>query len=68
MTVQVLVAKEPARAGAQAEDRARVEAEWAGRLQQARAGIVSARAAEQRFLMLLDSPATQEAALNVVRQ
>lgn len=55
-------------AKARVEDRARVEAGWAGHLRQGRAEIVSVRTAEQRFLMLPDSPVIQEAAPNVVQQ
>ena len=50
------------------EARAGVEAGWADHLRQGRAEIVSVRTAEQQFLMLPDSPVTQEAALNVVQK
>ena len=50
------------------EAKARVEAGWADHLRQGRAEIVSVRTAEQRFLMLSDSPVTQEAAPNVVQK
>jgi len=50
------------------EARARVEAEWAGHLQQGRAEIVSVQTAEQLPLMLPDSLVMQEAVLNVVRK
>ena len=53
---------------ARVEDRAKVEAGWAGHLRQGRAEIVSVRTAEQQFLMLPDSPVTQEAAPNVVHK
>jgi len=46
-------------AKARVEDRARVEAGWAGHLRQGRAEIVSVRTAEQQFLILSDSPVTQ---------
>jgi len=39
-----------------------------GHLRQGRAEIVSVRTAEQQFLMLPDSPVTQEAAPNVVQE
>jgi len=50
------------------EARARVEAEWAGHLQQGRAEIVSVQTAEQLPFMLPDSLVMQEAVLNVVRK
>lgn len=50
------------------EVEARVEAEWAGRLQRDRAEVVCVRTAEQQLLMLPDSLVTQEAVLNVVRK
>jgi len=46
----------------------RVEAEWAVRSQQGRAEIAYARTAAQQSLMLSDSLAIKEAALNVVRK
>jgi len=55
VTVQVLAAKGPVRDVVWAEARAKVEAEWAGRLQQDRAEIASVRNAEQQLLMLSDS-------------
>ena len=68
MTVQVLVAKDPAQAGVWAKARARVEAEWADHLQQGQAEVVYARTAEQRLLMLPGSLVMQKAVLNVVRK
>jgi len=68
VTVQVLVAKGPAQAGVWVEAKGKVEAGWADRLRQDRAEIVSVRVAEQQFLMLPDSPVTQEAAPNVVQK
>jgi len=55
--VQVLEAKGPVRdvVWAEAKVKARVEAEWAGRLQQDRAEVVSVRNAGQRLDMLPDS-------------
>jgi len=64
-TVQVLAAKGPGQDVVWVEARARVEAGWADHSRQGRAEIVSVRAAEQQFLMLSDSPVTQEAAPNV---
>jgi hypothetical protein len=46
----------------------KVEAEWAGLLQQGREEIVSVQNAEQRLLMLQDSRVMQKAVLNVVRK
>ena len=54
MTVQGLAARVPAQVGVW--DEARVEAGWAVRLPQGRAEVVSVRNAEQRLLMLPDSP------------
>ena len=55
--VQVLEAKGPVRdvVWAEAKVKARVEAEWAGRLQQDWAEVVSVRNAGQRLDMLPDS-------------
>jgi hypothetical protein len=66
--VQGLRVKVRAQVEVWAEAKAKVEAEWADHLPQGRAGIVSARTAEQQLLMLQDSLVTEEAALNVVRQ
>ena len=57
MTVQVLAVKGQARdvVWAEAKVKARVEAEWAGRLQQGRAEVAYVQNAEQRLLMLSDS-------------
>ena len=52
---QVLPVRGPAQDVIWDEAKARVEAEWAGRLQQGRVEIVSARNAEQRLLILPDS-------------
>jgi len=68
VTVQVLQAKVPVQAGVWGEPKGKVEAEWVDRLRPGRAEIVSARAAERQFLMLPDSPVTQEAAPNVVQK
>ena len=68
MTVQALWAKGPAQDVAWVEAKARVEAGWADHLPQDRAEVVSVRTAEQQFLMLPDSPVTQEAAPNVVQK
>ncbi len=66
--VQGLLVKGPAQAVVWVEARARVEAGWAGHLQQDRAEIVSVRTVEQRLLMLPDSLVTQKAVLNVVQK
>jgi hypothetical protein len=50
------------------ELRDKAEVEWEDRLPQARAEIAYARNAGQRFLMLPDSRATKEIALNVVQE
>jgi len=49
----------------EAKVRARVEAEWADRLQQDRAEIVCAQAAEQQLLILQDSHVMQRVVLSV---
>jgi len=67
-TVQVLPAKDLGQDVVWVEARARVEAGWVDHLRQGRAEIVSVRTAEQQFLMLPDSPVTQEAAPNVVQE
>ena len=51
--VQGLRAKGPAQAGVWVEDRAKVEAGWAGHLRQGRAEIVSAQVVVIKWLMLL---------------
>jgi len=53
--VQDLAVRGPAQAGVWAEARAKVEAEWADRLQQGRAETVSVRNVEQQLLILQDS-------------
>ena len=68
MTVQVPVAKEPARAVVWVEAGARVEAEWADLLQQGQAEIASVQTAEQQSLMLPGSPAIRKAVQSVVRK
>ena len=52
MTVQVLLVKGPAQDAAWVESRARVEAEWAGRLQRDRAEVASVQTAEQQLGIL----------------
>ena len=66
--VQGLPAKVPVQVGAWVELRARVEAEWAGRLQQGRAVIVSVPSAEQRLLILQVGLVMQKAVRIVVRK
>ena len=68
VTVQVLPVKGPAQGVVWVEARAKVEAEWAGHLQQGRAEVVSVQTAEQRLFMLQGSLAMQKAVLNVVRK
>ena len=68
MMVQDLQARVPAQAGAWVETKVKVEAGWAGHLQQGRAVIVSVQAAGKELLMLQDSLVMQEAVLNVVRK
>ncbi len=69
-TVQALQAGVPEQVVVWVEVKARdrVEAEWADLLQQGRAEIVSVRAAEQRLLMLSDSPVMRKAVPNVVHK
>jgi len=66
--VQGLLVKGPAQDVVWGKARARVEAGWAGRLQQGRAEVVSVRTVEQRSLMLQDSLVMQRAVLSVVRK
>jgi hypothetical protein len=56
---QGLPAGVPARAGVWAKDRARVEAGWVDHLLQGRAEVASVQTAEQRLLILPDSPVMQ---------
>ena len=65
--VQARLVKAPAQdvVWGEAKVRARVEAEWADRLQQGRAEIVSAQAAVRQSLMLRDSLAIKKAVRNV---
>jgi len=55
VTVQVLAAKGPVQDVVWDEDRARVEAEWAGRLLQGQAEVASVRNVEQQLLILPDN-------------
>jgi len=66
--VQDLPVRDPAQDVVWAEVRARVEVGWVVHLQQGRAEIVSAQAAEQRLLMLLDSLVIKEAVQSVVQK
>ena len=67
VTVQARQVKDPAQVVGWDEARARVEAGWVDHLQQGRAEIVYALAAEQRLLMLQDSLVIKEA-VQIVEQ
>lgn len=68
MTVQVLPVKEPVEDVAWVGARARVEAGWADRLQQDRAGIAFVRTVEQRLLMLQGNLVMQRTVRSVVQK
>jgi len=66
--VQGLPARAPAQAGAWGKAKARVEAEWVGRLPQGRVEIAYVRNAAQQSPMLQGSLVMQKAVLNVVQK
>ena len=66
--VQARQVKDPAQVVGWDAVRARVEAGWAVPLQQGRAEIAYAQAAEQLLLMLPDSHVIKEVVLNVVQK
>lgn len=66
MTEQVLAAKGPVRDEARAK--AKVEAEWVGRLRQDQAEIVFVQSVGIKNCILLDKHVIRKAALNVVHK
>ncbi len=66
--VQGLRARVPAQAGVWVEAKAKVEAGWADHSRQGQAVIACVRTADQRSLMLPDSPVMQKVVLSVVQK